>query len=407
MRWVASMSRQSAWADCLEECLQGDWAEQLGSPDLLVPFLAPEFLSDAPRLLDRLAQRFPSAEIFGCSARGVIGDGREAEFVPGLSLTAAWLPGVRLRTFHLERSQLPDLDASPEQWRAALLGEADQLRGVLLLAEPFSFPGEGFLAGLDYAYPDVPKVGGLASGGQTPSSSRLLSRRGCLNEGVLGCGFFGPLRMEAVVAQGCRPIGPPMVVTDCAYNEIARLDGQVAGDVVLTILGSLPLRDRELASRSLFLGIGAGGPKLRYQPGDYLIRQVLGVDPQEHSLVVNAALRKGQTVQLHVRDGRSSSDDLEAMLERYQSQHAGRQVRGGLLFSCLGRGRSLYGRPHHDSQMFQAKFGPVPLGGFFGNGELGPVGGATSLHGFTSCFALFSEPPEAGLEGPASESWVP
>lgn len=341
-------------------------------------------------MLERLERTYPQCVLFGCTGRGLIGDGEEAEFSSGISLTAAWLPGVRLRAFHLERESMPDLDASPEAWREALVGEDTDLRGILLLAEPFSFPGDGFLAGLDYAYPGVTKLGGLASGGQTAGSSTLFGPCGSRRSGVMGLGFFGALRMDAVVAQGCRPIGRPMVVTDCAYNEIATLDGELAGDAVLATIRALPPRDQRLAAQLLFLGIGAGDPKLSYRQGDFLIRQVLGVDPQQHSLVVNAALRKGQTVQLHLRDHRSSSDDLEAVLEQQQERKE-EPARGGLLFSCLGRGRGLYGHSDHDSNLFRSKMGDVPLGGFFCNGELGPVNGVTALHGFTSCFAVFSE----------------
>lgn len=392
MRWKSALSREGSIEGCLRECLELTGAEAGESPTLLGVFASPDLEAGFPRMLDKLQEMFPGAVPFGCSGRGIIGDGKEAEFATGLSLTVGWLPGVRVRPFHVERETLPDLDASPERWREALVGETEDLKGIMMVAEPFSFPGDGFLAGIDYAYPEVTKVGGLASGGQTPGSAALFGPRGSLRSGVVGVGLFGALEMETVVAQGCRPIGKPMVVTDCAYNEIATLDGQLAGDAVLATLKSLPDRDRRLASQMLFLGIGAGAPKLTYKHGDFLIRQVLGVDPHEHSLVVNATLRKGQTVQLHLRDGQSSSEDLEAMLEQCRERMGGRSVSGSFLFSCLGRGRSLYGHADHDSNLFRSKLGDVPMGGFFCNGELGPVGGVTSLHGYTSCFAVFSEP---------------
>lgn len=392
MRWKSALSRETSLDDGLRECLRTTGADSGDPPDFIAVFASPDLDPGFPRMLKRLKELYPEAMPFGCSGRGIIGDGKEAEFASGVSLTVGWLPGVRMRPFHMEREDLPDMDASPEIWRESLVGDPKDLKGILMVAEPFSFPGDGFLAGLDYAYPGVAKVGGLASGGQTPGSAALFGPGGSLRSGVVGVGFFGALEMEAVVAQGCRPIGKPMVVTDCAYNEIATLDGQVAGDAVLAILKGLPSRDQRLASQMLFLGIGAGGPKLSYRAGDFLIRQVLGVDPEEHSLVVNANLRKGQTVQLHLRDGRSSSDDLEQMLEQQQRRMGERAASGSLLFSCLGRGRSLYGRSDHDSDLFRAKLGDVALGGFFCNGELGPVGGVSSLHGYTSCFAVFSEP---------------
>ena len=392
MRWRSALSRQGSLDACLQESLAAIDLYAQEPPDFVAVFVAPEFDRGLDRLLENLSASCPECVFLGCSARGLIGDGEEAEFVAGLSVTAGWLPGVEIREFHLERETMPDLDSSPDTWRDALVGQPQGLQGLLLVAEPFSFPGSDFLAGLDYAYPGVPKAGGLASGGQTPGSSALFHRGKVLRSGVAGVGFYGSLEMKTVVAQGCRPIGKPMIVTECAYNEIQTLDGQLAGDAVLEVLRSLSKRDQQLAAQMLFVGLGAGEPKLRYEAGDFLIRQVLGVDPEAHSLVINGRFRKGQTVQLHVRDHRSSSDDLETMLENYQRANSEDEVAGALLFSCVGRGRALYGHCHHDSNLFKAKIGDVPLGGFFGNGEFGPVGGTTSLHGFTSCFALFSEP---------------
>ena len=89
-------------------------------------------------------------------------------------------------------------------------------------------------------------------------------------------------------------------------------------------------------------------------------------------------------VQFHLRDARTSAEDLDQLLGRYRGTPA-----GSLLFSCLGRGMHLYGRPDHDTDLARRHFGDVPLGGFFCNGEIGPVQGTTFLHGYTSAFGLF------------------
>lgn len=93
-------------------------------------------------------------------------------------------------------------------------------------------------------------------------------------------------------------------------------------------------------------------------------------------------------MQFHLRDAQTSADDLEQVLTAYGSRVGHEQVAGALLFSCLGRGQYLYGRGNHDTRLFQKKLGSIPVGGFFCNGEIGPVGGTTYLHGYTSCFAL-------------------
>jgi len=121
-----------------------------------------------------------------------------------------------------------------------------------------------------------------------------------------------------------------------------------------------------------------------YSQGDFLIRNVLGLDGKTGAVAVGALLRTGMVVQFHLRDARTSADDLDTMLARY-----GEKPAGSLLFSCLGRGQHLYGRADHDTDLARRHLGDVPLGGFFCNGEIGPVQGTTFLHGYTSAFGLF------------------
>src|SRR5262249_49623864 len=90
-----------------------------------------------------------------------------------------------------------------------------------------------------------------------------------------------------------------------------------------------------------------------------------------------------------LRDKETSADDLNQVLNTYLSRAGHDHVTGALLFSCLGRGEYLYGKASHDTLSFQKKLGTIPIAGFFCNGEIGPVGGTTYLHGYTSCFALF------------------
>ena len=112
----------------------------------------------------------------------------------------------------------------------------------------------------------------------------------------------------------------------------------------------------------------------------------MGINPDRGAMAVAAHLRRGQTVQFHVRDRASAAEDLQAHLAALPEQSA---TRGALLFSCLGRGRHLYGEPDHDTRLFTERVGPVPLAGFFCNGEIGPVGGSSHVHGYTSAFGLF------------------
>ena len=127
-----------------------------------------------------------------------------------------------------------------------------------------------------------------------------------------------------------------------------------------------------------------------YHQGDFLIRNLAGADQESGALLVATWPRLTQVVQFHLRDARTSAEDLETQLTRYQSRtpHT-RPAAGALLFSCLGRGAFLYGHSDHDSQTFRRHLGDIPLAGFFCNGEIGPIEERTFLHGYTSAYGLF------------------
>ena len=113
------------------------------------------------------------------------------------------------------------------------------------------------------------------------------------------------------------------------------------------------------------------------------------MDDRTGVLAIGEILKEGQLVQFHLRDAETSKDDLQAVLTRYATEHQDNDIPGALLFSCLGRGQFLYGHPNHDTDMFRDELGEIPLGGFFCNGEIGPVSGTTFVHGYTSSFGLF------------------
>jgi small ligand-binding sensory domain FIST len=128
--------------------------------------------------------------------------------------------------------------------------------------------------------------------------------------------------------------------------------------------------------------------RVEYDPGELLVRNIVGADPDTGALSVGEELHPVQAVQFVLRDAAAAAQELRRMLRVRQVTGAPRPD-GALLFSCTGRGSGLFGRPDHDPGLFQELLGPTPLGGFFCNGEIGPVGGTTFLHGYTSAFALF------------------
>jgi small ligand-binding sensory domain FIST len=271
-----------------------------------------------------------------------------------------------------------------------LLGVArDERPHFVVLADPFTFDSETLIRGLDQTYPESCKIGGLASGGRQPGSNVLFHGSDIHRSGAVGLALCGDVELDTIVAQGCRPVGDPMFVTRCDRNIIWQLDGMPPLKVLQDLHARLDDRDRDLFRHSLFLGIAMSENKERYLPGDFLVRNLAGVDSSSGAIAVGAVLEENCIVQFHLRDAQTSAEEVEALLVRRRGESAGQEPQGALLFSCLGRGQFLYGHPDHDTNAFRRHLGEVPLGGFFCNGEIGPVHGTTFLHGYTSAFGLF------------------
>jgi len=388
MKWCSALSQSPDLVAAVREAsdrLRLQLADQ--DPNLILLFLSEHHKAGFREASALVGSEFGSGLVLGCTARSVIGGGQEVEHGPAVSLAAAILPGVTLRPFHIAMSDMPTEPDAARVWRERF-GKEEDAPHFLLLADPFSFDVEPLIRGLDVAFPAARKIGGVASSGSAPGDNALYVGSEVHREGLVGVALAGDIEIDAVVAQGCRPIGSPMFVTRSSENVLYELDGRPALTVLQELYRSLSPEDQNLARGSLFFGIEMKGDQAEYQAGDFLIRNLVGSEEESGSLVVGAMLQERMVVQFHLRDAQTSADDLDSRLET-QAAHAPSAAEGAILFSCLGRGSGLYGEANHDTNMLRARLGDVPVAGFFCNGEIGPVQGQTFLHGYTSAFALF------------------
>jgi small ligand-binding sensory domain FIST len=393
LHWASTVSREPRLDDAIEQAATAV-RDQLGgeAPDLAVVFVSSHHGDEYERLPAGLRRALGGGVVLGCSAGGVIGGGSEVEGGAGLSVTGARLPGVEVVPFHLRTGDLPAVGAAPAQWERVLRARVASEPHFLLLPDPLTFDAEALLRGLDSVYPSGRKVGGLASGTASSGENVLYVGASSYRAGAVGVALHGDIEVDTVVAQGCRPIGDPMFVTSSDGNLIRSLDGRLPLEVLRDVYDGLVKHDRDLFRRSLFLGVVMRAGCSEYGQGDFLVRNLIGLDEDSGALAVGADVADNMVVQFQLRDARTSSADLDELLVRYASRHGDAAApRGSLMFSCLGRGAGLYGRPDHDTGLFQRHLGQVPLGGFFCNGEIGEVQGRTFLHGYTSSFGLFRE----------------
>ncbi|MGH7731227.1 MAG: FIST signal transduction protein [Candidatus Eiseniibacteriota bacterium] len=384
MRWAEAASRAAEPEDAANEVAESLAATLGEGPiDLVLLFFTAPIVPGAEAVVSTLKRRLAPGCIAGVSGGSVIGAGHEIEGGPALTAVAARMPGVEVKPFILMPSAWGEAIEDPLEFARHTPG-ADRAELVILFGDPFSLDAERVLRAFNRNAPGVRLVGGMASAGPRPHANTLLLNDWAATEGGVGIALQGALRVDVVVSQGCRPIGPPLHVTRVERNLLFELDGQPALERAEQILRELPEAERECLKGGLYVGRPARGNASGR--GDYLIRNLLGADRDRGVLAVADLVPVNERVRLHVRDAGTAIEDLELLLA---PQEFDSRASGALLFSCNGRGKAFFGRPDRDiATLCSALGGPVPAAGFFCAGEIGPVGGKNFLHGHTASIAI-------------------
>lgn len=385
MRFHSGISDQEATDDAVADLID-QARDALGDAiDVATFFFTEHHREDIEAVIERLWLELDPQCMIGCSGEGVIGGSREIERAPGMSLLVGSLPDVRIQPFHI---------ASESDWRECLseaqslremLGIGPETRGLIAFGDPFTTPLSQLLPMLDRDAPGVPLIGGMASSARRPGQNMLVRNDEVYTQGMVGLSLSGPLKIATVVSQGCRPIGQHMIVTRSHENVIEQLGGKPAMEVLRGVVSELPPGDQHLLQNGLFVGQAISEYREQFGRGDYLVRNVIGVDEEGGSVSIADYVKTGQTVQFHVRDAQTADEDLKIMLE---TQKALGPAAGGLLFSCNGRGLRMFDQACHDIKAAHDVMPATPMAGFFAAGEIGPVGGKNFIHGHTASFAL-------------------
>jgi small ligand-binding sensory domain FIST len=348
-----------------------------------VIFLTQEWRPHLEDTLELIRLHGHVPQLVGCSGWGIIGNRREIEHEPGFSLILFSLPTDSFSIVQISETQIEE-STGGEYWLTATGLSAKEVTSWIVLANPHFGGTESWLEEWSTAYPNVPIMGGLAS--STGSEIFLLEDGEATNAPVLAIAMKRGLLVRPLVSQGCRPIGDPSPITKAEQNLIMEIGNLPAYQALETAFLSIPAELRVSVRNNLFLGLAVSEYIEDFKQGDFLIRNILGADPQIGALAVGAHPRVGQTVQFQLRDSKSAQEDLVMAAENVKIGLSG--PIGILLFSCAGRGKGLFGIPDHDAETLANILGNIPLAGFFCNGEIGPVGGKAFLHGYTASAAV-------------------
>jgi small ligand-binding sensory domain FIST len=356
-----------------------------GQPDLAIVFASSAYGQSIEELPQILRSLLGDCLLFGCNATGLIGGGIEEEEEPGIAILCGRLPDATQSTLHLEQATLPPLTASREHWWRKLEIGPESSPSFVLLADAATFDAESCARSLDRAYPGATVIGALSTGSRAPGAARLLANDGLQSAGAMLLALTGNVVIDPVLAQGCKPIGDPLFVTACDGNLISELDGRRPKELLTALFTQLDEADRSGFGDSLCIGFALPGPRQSVGAGDFLIRNVLGLDPDTGALWVGARIAPNAVVQFHLREGGIAAQELESRLG--ESLAARPPPEAALLFACAGRGRHLFGVTGHDSGTLRRRI-DIPVAGMFSAGEIAPVQGATFVHSYSSAFGL-------------------
>jgi small ligand-binding sensory domain FIST len=359
-----------------------------GHASCAVVFATADYREQLPDFLELIQVHGHAPVVVGCSGTGLIGTNTEAERASGFSLLLLDLPDTTLTPFTFTERDVEE-SSGPGFWQMETGVGADDVDAWIVLGDPMRLDIDRWLHEWNVAYPGVPSLGGLASGGARGDDTFVFHNREVLAGGGVALGLRGGVRLHPLVSQGCTPIGEPHPVTGAEGNVITTLGLRPAYESLQETFAALPEAVRERAQGNLFAGLATSEYIDEFKRGDFLIRNILGADPNSGALAIGAHPRVGQTLQFQLRDRETAGEDLR---ELTSAAHAnGIRPFATLLFSCNGRGRGLFGVESHDARMLGKTFGPLAGAGFFCNGEIGPVGTTNFVHGYTASAALLCD----------------
>ena len=361
------------WAEAAAAC-----ARQLLAAGPIAPagealgfvYASDAFAADLARIVGRLRETTHVTHWVGTVGLGVLATGREYFDEPALAVMVATLPPGSFRVFPTVASSLDGFRAEHGAWIAA-----KQPTLAVVHGDPRNPQLPALLSGISEAASCF-LVGGLTSSRGTLSQVAEVVADG----GVSGVLFAAEVAAATGLSQGCSPIGPIHAISDCRDNVLFELDRRPALEVFKEDVGGLLARDLPRVAGQIHAALPIAGS----DTGDYLVRNLVSIDPKRGWLAIGDVPGVGDKIMFCRRDGGTAREDLARMLKRLK-RRVQATPRGAVYYSCVARGPNLFGPGSAELGMVRETLGDIPLVGFFCNGEISNA----RLYGYTGVLTVF------------------
>jgi small ligand-binding sensory domain FIST len=334
-----------------------------------------------PLIVQELTQGSGITAWVGGVGLGVVGGGREVYDTPAAAVLLAPLPPERFRLFGATDDPAADLPRHHAQWidevspTVALVHGDPRCPDLVRATIDVASASGAFLVGglVSHRYPEPLLAGDVAP------PRRIANALG--KAGISGLLLAPEVAVATGLTQGCMPIGPTHRIDDARDNIVMSIDGKPALSVFYDDIGPELAKDPRRLGGIIFAGLPVAGS----DTGDYLVRNLMAIDPAHGWVVLGAEVAPGDQIVFCRRDPESARADMSRMLRQLKGRLPG-PPKAGVYVSCIARGTALFGVPGVETEMIRDALGDFPLIGFFANGEIS----RDRLYGHTGVLTLFT-----------------
>ncbi|MCG6938955.1 MAG: FIST C-terminal domain-containing protein [Gammaproteobacteria bacterium] len=367
------VTAQAVIDDCVRQCAAAPTEANFG-----FIYATDAMMDDFQELLKQCKAATSIKHWVGSLGLGVIASGQEMYDLPAASIMLANFDDNDF-TMVPAITKLEDIESSLH-WPRRFMTNFGVIHGdplnpqTQVLMEAFQQRLEnGFL------------VGGLTSsrGNHYQLSDEVVSG------GISGVLFSENISVVTNLSQGCSPVGKKHNITRAKQNAVFQLDKKPALQLLMQDMNMPDYQQLEKTAGEVFIGLCIPGS----DKSDYTVRNLVAIDTDNDIFAINDYLTEGNEILFCRRNQQSAVDDMQHMLDNIAArlkssggQPGNDKIRGGIYFSCLGRGREQFGDDSEEIKMIHKTLGEFPLTGFFANGEIHH----NKLYGYTGVLTLFT-----------------